>query len=110
MSTSLGHRRVEVFFYGLFMNGAILRQSGVTPSNPRRARVTDFALRIGERATLVSSNGAQAFGMLMALTHADLDLLYNAPGLEQYRPEAVIAQTLEGLSVPALCWNGSPAT
>jgi hypothetical protein len=98
-------RRVDAFFYGLFMDEAFLRQSGVTPVNPRRAHVADFALRIGQRATLVPSAGAKAFGMLMALTHTDLDLLYNAPGLEQYRPEAVVAQTLGGSSIPALCYN-----
>ncbi len=31
--------------------------------------------------------------------------LYTAPGLEQYRPEAVLAQSLAGLAVPALCYN-----
>lgn len=43
---------------------------------------------IGHRATLVPSAGARAYGMLIALTHSELDGLYGAPGLEQYRPEA----------------------
>ena len=43
--------------------------------------------------------------MIVALTHTDLDVLYSAPGLEHYRPEAVMAQTLEGSSGPALCYN-----
>ena len=30
-------------------------------------------------------------GMLLTLTHDDLDTLYGAPGLEDYRPEAVLA-------------------
>ncbi len=98
-------RRIDAFFYGLFMDESILRQSGVTPVNPRRAYVDDFALRIGERATLVPHTGARAFGMLLALTHASLQSLYSAPGLEHYRPEAVLVQQLEGPSVPALCYN-----
>ena len=98
-------RRVDAFFYGLFMDEAILRQSGVAPVDPRRASVFDFALRIGGRATLVPSAGATAYGMLVALTHRDLDVLYGAPGLEHYRPEAVLARTLEGPTVPALCYN-----
>ncbi|HMH16602.1 MAG TPA: gamma-glutamylcyclotransferase family protein [Burkholderiales bacterium] len=105
MTTQLGNRRVDAFFYGLFMDESVLRKSGVTPSNPRRASVTDFALRIGQRATLVPSKGAKAFGMLMSLTHADLDVLYGGPGLEHYKPEAVVARTLEGLPLPALCFN-----
>jgi len=105
MSGQSRERRIDAFFYGLFMDESILRQSGVTPVNPRRAYVSDFALRIGQRATLVPSAAAQAFGMLVALTHTDLEMLYKAPGLEQYRPEAVVAHTLEGLPVPALCYN-----
>lgn len=31
--------------------------------------------------------------------------LYSAPGLEQYRPEALLARLLEGDPVPALCYN-----
>jgi hypothetical protein len=98
-------RRVDAFFYGLYMDREILRQAGVAPSNPRRAYVEEFALRIGQRATLIPSAGARAYGMLFALTHAELDRLYGAPGLEQYRPEAVLAQPLEGTPTPALCYN-----
>jgi hypothetical protein len=98
-------RRIDGFFYGLFMDAEVLRQAGAKPSNLRRAYVADFALRIGQRATLVPSAGARAYGMLIALTHAELERLYSAPGLEFYRPEAVVAQLLEGGAVPALCYN-----
>lgn len=98
-------RQVDGFFYGLFMDARVLRQAGTTPKNVRRAFVEDFALRIGQRATLVPSPGARAYGMLIALTHAELELLYGAPGLEGYRPEAVVAQPFEGEAVPALCYN-----
>jgi len=101
----MSDRRIDAFFYGLFMDLEILREGGVAPINPRRAYVDDFALRIGQRATLLPSAGARAYGMLFALTHAELDRLYAAPGLEQYRPEAVLAQPLEGTPTPALCYN-----
>jgi Gamma-glutamyl cyclotransferase, AIG2-like len=98
-------RQIDGFFYGLFMDAQVLRQAGTKPSNFRRAYVTDFALRIGQRATLVPSPGARACGMLISLTHADLDRLYSAPGLEDYRPEAVVAHLSEDEAVPALCYN-----
>ncbi len=98
-------RRIDAFFYGLFMDGDILREGGVTPVNPRRAYVDGYALRIGQRATLLPQAGARAYGVVFALTHADLERLYAAPGLEQYRPEAVVAQPLEGPAVPALCYT-----
>ena len=101
----MSDRRIDAFFYGLFMDLDILREGGVAPVNPRRAYVDNFELRIGQRATLLPSSGARAYGMLFALTHSELEQLYAAPGLEQYRPEAVLAQPLEGTPVPALCYN-----
>ena len=98
-------RQIDGFFYGLFMDAQVLRQAGTKPSNFRRAYVADFALRIGKRATLVPSPGARAYGMLIALTHAELERLYSAPGLQVYRPEAVVAQPSDGGAIPALCYN-----
>ncbi len=98
-------RQIDGFFYGLFMDAEVLRQAGTKPSNFRRAYVADFALRIGQRATLVPFPGARAYGMLIALTYAEFDSLYSAPGLEAYRPEAVLAHTSEGMAIPALCYN-----
>ena len=86
---SMTERRIDGFFYGLFMDVDVLRNSGVAPADPRHAHVDHFALRIGERATLVPSSGARSYGMLIALTHSEFDRLYGAPGLDQYRPEAL---------------------
>jgi hypothetical protein len=98
-------RQIDVFFYGLFMDVQVLRQAGTNPSNFRRAYVPDFALRIGQRATLTPSRGARAYGMLVSLTHAELERLYGAPGLEGYRPEAVVAHPFGDEAVPSLCFN-----
>lgn len=101
----MNDRRIETFFYGLFMDAGILRQAGVEPTNPRRAAVDGFALRVGQRATLVPSAGGRAYGVLYALTHRELVGRYAAPGLQQYQPEAVLARPLEGPPLPALCYN-----
>jgi hypothetical protein len=101
----MGPRQIDGFFYGLFMDAEVLLRAGVKPTNFRRAYVADFALRIGQRATLVPCPGARAYGMLISLTHAELESLYSGPGLEAYRPEAVLAHTREGGAVPALCYN-----
>lgn len=98
-------RQIDGFFYGLFMDDQVLRRAGTQPSNFRRAYVEDFALRIGQRATLVPFPGSRAYGMVVSLTQADLERLYGAPGLEGYRPEAVLAHPLQGEPVPALCYN-----
>jgi len=101
----MSERRIDVFFYGLFMDTATLLDIGVEPDRPRPAFVDAFELRIGQRATLVPTIGARAYGMLFALTHDELQRLYSRPGLEQYCPEALIAQSLDGKSAPALCYN-----
>jgi len=59
----MSDRRIDAFFYGLFMDIDILREADVAPVNPRRAYVDDFALRIGQRATLLPSTGGRAYGV-----------------------------------------------
>jgi hypothetical protein len=98
-------RTVDAFFYGLFMDVDILRENQVRPLNPRPAYVEGFALRIGRRATLLPTSGGRAFGMLVSLTHGELERLYSGPGLEPYRPEAVLVRTLAGELAAALCYN-----
>ncbi|MCI0601801.1 gamma-glutamylcyclotransferase [bacterium] len=98
-------RSIDVFFYGYFMDVDLLRSQGVSPTNPRRAFVDEFALRIGRRATLVPAAGQRVYGMIISLTHDEILRLYSAPGLEHYLPEAVIAHTFEGRDIPALCYS-----
>lgn len=98
-------RRLNVFFYGLFMDAELLRSKGAAPLNLRRARVPGFALRIGQRATLLPVTGGSAYGVLMELTHAQIDHLYSEPSVRAYRPEAVLAELDDGTRVPALCFN-----
>lgn len=98
-------RRIEVFFYGLFMDADILRTRGANPTNMRAASVPGFALRIGQRATLLRDPRGRAHGILMELTHAEIDQLYAEPSVSAYRAEAVLCELKDGSRVPALCFN-----
>jgi Gamma-glutamyl cyclotransferase, AIG2-like len=98
-------RRVNVFFYGLFMDAELLRSKGVHPTNPRAACVPGFALRIGQRATLMPSAESSAYGVLMELSHAEVEKLYSEPSVSAYCPEAVMVQLADGSYIPALCFN-----
>ncbi len=98
-------RRIDGFFYGLFMDKTVLGQFKVKATNPRKAQVEGFELRIGNKATLVAKTGAKSYGMLYSLTHEDLNKLYHAPGLVSYKPEAIVVHTLSGEKTPALCYN-----
>ena len=98
-------RRIDVFFYGLFMDEALLREKGVNPLNRRVASVENFTLVIGARATLVPRAGRTAHGVLFSLTHGEVDALYAEASVSVYRPEAVLAQLTGGGVTPALCFN-----
>lgn len=96
---------IDCFFYGLFMDADVLKTNGVAAHNPRHGRLNGFSLRIGQRATLVRAEGATAWGLVYALTQADIDKLYTAPGLADYRPETVSVDLDDGSSVAAQCFN-----
>jgi hypothetical protein len=102
---ALMERSVDVFFYGLFMDQDALREKGIRPANARRASVDGFSLRLGARATLIPDAAKCVHGMLMSLTHRELDQLYAEPSVAAYRPEAVIARLQDGGSIAALCFN-----
>ena len=87
------------------MDGMALRAKGLNPCNARHARVDGMALRIGERATLVADAHAAAHGILMELTHQEIDQLYSDPSVAMYRAEAVLAELDDGSHAAALCFN-----
>jgi hypothetical protein len=99
------NRNVDVFFYGLFMDPDALRAKSLHPLNIRQASVQRMALRLGDRATLVPDPAASVHGMLMELSHPELDRLYAEPSVAAYRAEPVLAKLADGDSVPALCFN-----
>lgn len=101
----MANRRVDVFFYGLFMDAELLRSKEVFPQNIRRAAVPGFGLRIGKRATLWRDGNSCAYGILMELTHEDIEKLYSDDSVRAYRPEALLAKLDDGSIVPALCFN-----
>jgi len=101
----MSQRRIDVFFYGLFMDAGLLREKEVEPVDTRVASLPGFALRIGQRATLVPDANARAYGVLMALTHGEVDKLYSEASVRAYRPEAVLVELDDGSRRAALCFN-----
>src|SRR5438309_11206461 len=87
------------------MDADALRSKGAHPANVRPAALPGYAIRIGNRATLVREPGASAYGVLMDLPRHEIDALYSAPGLEAYRPEPVLAAGPNGARTSALCFN-----
>ncbi len=101
----MDQRRLNVFFYGLFMDRQLLESKGIRPADIRPAVVQGFVLRIGARAALVPTPEGEAHGLLMTISHADLETLYSESSVQAYRPEPVLAVAHDGASVAALCYN-----
>jgi hypothetical protein len=97
--------RVQVFFYGLFMDEALLRERGLDPRDVRLASLEDFALRIGERATLVPAPGSRVHGVVLTLTVTDLERLYSEASVQAYEPQPVRVRLDDGGVIAALCYN-----
>ncbi|WP_322053068.1 gamma-glutamylcyclotransferase family protein [Paraburkholderia bannensis] len=83
-------RLVDMFFYGLYMDGANLAAKGVHPRLPRVGRILDHRVVVATKAILTRAPGEVAVGMVYALTHCEIDRLYD--GLDDYRAEAFIAR------------------
>ena len=96
---------VFVFFYGLFMDEDLLAGKGVTPSFSASGFVDDFALRIGDRATLVPENGGRAYGLVMTVTAQETAELYAEKSVADYVAEPVIVELEDGKTVEAACYN-----
>ena len=81
-------RRVEVFFYGLFMDEKLPRGKGLEPEGGEIAAIDGFALRIGQRAALIPTPGAKVYGLVFSLTRSELDriILNRASRLTSHRP------------------------
>lgn len=101
----MSSRRVDVFFYGLFMDEELLRAKGLEPNGAELAAVDGLTLRIGQRAALVPTPGGRVHGVVYTLTVSELTRLYSEPSVQAYRPEPVLAQLASGEVIAALCYN-----
>jgi len=100
----MADRRIDVFFYGLFMDAELLRSKGALPQNIRQAAALGYELRIGKRATLWREPKACAYGFLMELTNEEVEKLYSEDSVRAYRP-AILVQLDDGSRIRALTFN-----
>lgn len=96
---------MKVFFYGLFMDECLLAAKGIKPSEVNPGLVENYALRIGERATLVRRPDSCAYGVVMDIAPNEATALYAEESVADYAPEPVIVDLLDGAQVEATCYN-----
>jgi cation transport regulator ChaC len=99
-------RPVWTFFYGSFMNKAVLARAGVFATGARRGRLEGWDIEIRPRATLLPSKRHRVYGILAKVTHADLEKLYAKDwfGFGTYLPEAVIVFDAQRRRTAAICY------
>jgi Gamma-glutamyl cyclotransferase, AIG2-like len=101
------NRKVWTFWYGSYMNPAVLAEVNLRPDSFQVARLDGYDIRIEPLANLLPTDGASVYGLLAEATHEELDRLYaharNVLGAV-YLPEAVLVQTRESTWRPALCF------
>lgn len=94
---------VWVFFYGGLINPRVLDRVGMKPKRQEAATLSGFDLRIAPYVNLVRAAGHTVFGLLMEVTHAELEHTYSQLKA-RYFPEAVMVSDAAGHLRPALCY------
>jgi hypothetical protein len=92
------------FFYGSFINRAVLKQAGYVLARFEVARLSGFDISIRPLANLVRSDQHCVYGIVAPATHEQLRRLYSQAWVGTYLPEAVLVETLDGTWRPALCF------
>jgi hypothetical protein len=99
--------RVWIFFYGTFMNAGVLVEHGVSANSVVAAKLNGFQLNIRPRVNLTPDDRNCVYGSIAATTPQDIASLYarlEAQFGTKYLPQAVIAERLDGMLCPALCY------
>lgn len=81
-----------------------LAAKGISPRRSEVGHVDGFALRIGERATLVVSEGGCAYGVLMEISADEAKRLYSDPGVVDYVAETLTVELVDGTQAEASCY------
>ena len=87
------------------MDERLLATKGIKPSEVSLGFVDGYALRIGERATLVRRPDSRAYGAMMDIAPSEAAELYAEESVADYLPEPVIVELMDGTRVEATCYN-----
>jgi len=99
-----GERRVPIFFYGAYMNAAVLGRQGFDAPQLEACTLDGFDIAIERLATLAPSENSTVYGALAHATHAELRGLYGQEWLGSYVPEPVVVRDRSGNLRIALCF------
>jgi len=104
----MAERKLQVFFYGGYMNMKTLEELGVAKRAFAPASIHGYELVIQPHANIVEAGDGVVYGILANMTHAELDKLYG-DNINQrlgvpYLPEAMLVFTRGGKITPAIVY------
>lgn len=104
----MAERKLQVFFYGGYMNMKTLEDLGVAKRAFAPASIHGYELVIQPHANIVEAGDGVVYGILANMTHAELDKLYG-DNINQrlgvpYLPEAMLVFTRGGKITPAIVY------
>jgi len=103
----MSSQSVVTFFYGSYINRAVLGEVELFPQRFEVARLPGYDISIQPLANLVASDEHTVYGVLATATHAELERLYrHAQDVlgGHYFPHPVVAIASSNELVPALCY------
>lgn len=100
--------RVDVFFYGSYMNFDVLMNSGISQREYHVGQLMGYELTIGSSANIIKNGLERVFGIVTPLTHDEVEILYGREAQAklgaEYMPEPVLVMTANSNIVPSLCY------
>jgi len=105
-SNEMDKQEVLTFFYGSYINLAVLKEVNYIPGKIEVAKLTGYKISISPLANIEMSDDV-VYGILATGTHKELDRLYNHAETilgGKYLPRAVLVQKISGEWVPALTY------
>ena len=99
--------RVDVFFYGSYINLEVLKEVDPVPEAVEVACLPGHEISIRPLANLARTEGSTVYGVLTQATHAELERLYaHARDVlgAVYLPQAVTVWTRADRLAAALCY------
>ncbi|WP_417449338.1 gamma-glutamylcyclotransferase [Kordiimonas sp.] len=110
----MADRKLQVFFYGGYMNMKVLEDAGIKKRAFAPASINGYELVIQPYANIVEAGDGVVYGILANMTHAELATLYgdniNKLTGTAYLPEAMLVFTRGGKIAPAIVYIADDMT
>lgn len=96
---------VEAFFYGLYMDPALIESLGFDPVSVEKAKVSSYALDLFGSAKIIPREGGVVWGNIIELSQSDLMAMYSFESTKNYSPELIQASDINGNDKLVNCYN-----